>query len=223
MTRLVEKIKTRDIKAVFIDECNLCLRTKNWIEELMPLVDYLWIVPSTENLKNKDYQEMSTNFVFVNLEQNFRNSQQIIKATQSVAEKKGYHYKEGIAMPPSNSPSGCEATFVDTFEGAVKEARKRTNEGILVVVDYRINKHYFDVLNHSKEIWKAYHEKKNEFEEGENPYKFLQQGNILIINERASLGFEWSTVIVFEQNTRLATYHDCNFMIRCTTNLVIVK
>ena len=145
----MEEIKTRDIKALFIDECDLRLgSTKKWIEkEVMPLVDYLWIVPSTLSLNDGEQRRWSTKFTLVNLEQNFRNSQQIVKATKSVAEKKHYFYKEGIAVPPGNFPGGCEPIFVDLFEDAVKEARKRTNEGILVIVTDGIDLNdYFKLL-----------------------------------------------------------------------------
>ena len=58
----------------------------------------------------------------------------------------------------------------------------------------------------------------------ENPYKFLQEGNVLIIDESLSLGFEWSNVIVFEKIAdNAATLHNCNYMMRCTTNLIVVE
>ena len=175
-------------------------------------------------LSNGKYQDFSTHFSLVNLEQNFRNSRQIVKATRSVAEKKNYDYKEGIVMPLGNFPGGCEPIFVDSFEYAVEEARKRTNEGIFVIVDALIDvKDYFDVLNQLNENAKAYHDRKIDFKEGENPYKFLQEGNVLIIVERAVLGFDWPTVIIFEQGNNHTTYHDCNFMLRCTTNLIVVQ
>ena len=190
----------------------------------MSFVDYLWLVPSTKSLKNEYYLDLSIDFSFVRLEQNFRNSQQIVDATKSVAEEKDYKYKEGIVMPPGNFPGGCEPIFTKRFEDAVKEARKRTNEEILVIVPVEIDVNdYFDVLNQLNENGKAFHERKNDFEDGENPYKFLQEGNVLIIDETVSLGFEWSTVIVIEQENNDETYHDCNYMLRCTTNLIVVK
>ena len=105
-------------------------------EEVIPLVDYVWIVPSTTSLKQKYYKELSTTFSFLDLNRNFRNSQEVVKATISVAKETGYDYTEGIAMPCRNSPGGCTPLFVNSFEDAVKEARKRTNEGILVIAEY---------------------------------------------------------------------------------------
>lgn len=226
--RLVEKIKSRDIKALFIDECSMWSSTKKWIvEEVIPLVDYLWIVPSTDDLKNYNHQELSAHFFFVNFEQNFRNSRNVVKTTKSVAEKKRYKYKKGIAMPLGNFPGGCEPFFAVSFEEAVKEARKRTNEEILVIVDdYRaflINNYYCDVLYQLNENGMVYHKDKNDFKEGGNPYKFLQGGNVLIIGDCASLGFDWPTVIVFEKDSNSITIHVCNNMLRCTTNLIVVK
>ena len=72
------------------------------------------------------------------------------------------------------------------------------------------------------ENWKAYHPKKNDFEEGENPYKFLQEGNVLLVSDGEPFGFDWSTVIVFQGEDGIATFHDCNYMLRCTTNLFVV-
>ncbi|XP_066917654.1 uncharacterized protein [Clytia hemisphaerica] len=222
--RFVEMIKKRDVKALFIDEHDVYTQTEELLkEEVMPLVDYLWIVPSTESLSDGIYQELSTDFLVVNLEQNFRNSQQIVKSTKLVAEEKGYEYKEGIVMPLGNFPDGCEPIFVDTFEEAVKEARKRTNEGILVINSPFDTNSYSDVLDRLNENYKEYDITKNDFKEGENPYTFLQEGNILILDEFASSGFDWPTVIVFEQISINITYHDCNYMLRCTTNLIVVK
>eukprot|EP00111_Clytia_hemisphaerica_P022505 TCONS_00066176-protein len=200
--RLVEMIKRRDIKALFIDEYEIRPQYKKWIrKEVMPLVDYLWIVPSTGDLSDGNYQEVSTDFLVVNLEQNFRNSQQIVKSTKSVAEEHDYDYKQGIVMPLGNSPDGCEPIFVDTFEEAVKEARKRTNEGIIVIADsseFHAN-YYCDVLDRLNENYKTYEKQKNDFKDGENPYTFLQEGNILIIDRETPFGFDWTTVIVSGQ------------------------
>ena len=127
-------------------------------------------------------------------------------------------------MPTGNFPGGCEPIFVIFFEDAVKEARKRTNERILAILPNKIDvSNYFDVLKHLNENGKVYHEDKNDFGKGENPYKFLLDGNVLIIEERASLGFDWTTIIVIERKDDDITFHDCNFMLRCTTNLIVVK
>ncbi|XP_066917250.1 uncharacterized protein [Clytia hemisphaerica] len=222
---LLGKIKSRDIKALFFDECNVYLKGQNWTEELASLVDYLWIVPATLSLGRRSHREWTANFTLVNLEQNFRNSRQIVEATKSFAEEKDYEYKEGIVMPPGNFPGGCEPIFVDLFEDAVKEARKRTNGGILVIVSDEIDvQDYYELLNQSNENVKAYHNNRNDFDKGENPYVFLLDGNVLIIDKFASLGFEWTTVILAEQDDyNSIAYRDCNYMLRCTTNLIVVK
>uniref|UniRef100_A0A7M5UY38 Uncharacterized protein n=1 Tax=Clytia hemisphaerica TaxID=252671 RepID=A0A7M5UY38_9CNID len=153
-------------------------------------------------------------------------SREVVKATKSVAEKMNYEYKEGIVMPLENFPSGCDPLFVDSFKEAVMEARKRANEGILVIVDYHDDlKDYSGVLNQLNEHWKAYHECKSDFKDQENPYKFLHDGNVLLIDEFGSYGFDWYTVIIFEQMEEGGgeIMHDCNYMLRCTTNLIVVK
>ena len=104
-------------------------------------------------------------------------------------------------MPLDNFPSGCKPVFTSSFEDAVKEARKRTNEGILVIDQFtgNVKKDYCNILYKLNENGKEYHKKKNDFEEGENPYKFLKEGNILIIDAKISFGFDWSTVILIIQ------------------------
>ena len=144
-----------------------------------------------------------------------------------MAERECYEYKEGIVMPPGNFPSGCDPIFVDLFEDAVKEARKQTNEGILVIVDYHDDlKEYCDVLDQLNENRKGYCKLKNDFKKGGDPYKFLLDGNVLLINEFASFGFEWATVInTFTRGwtKNATTMHDCNYMLRCTTNLIMIN
>ena len=66
-----------------------------------------------------------------------------------------------------------------------------------------------------------YHCNRTDFKEEENPYEFLQEGNVLIIGDTEYVGFEWTTVIVFEDIADDAiTYGD---MMRCTTNIIVVK
>ncbi|XP_066924152.1 uncharacterized protein [Clytia hemisphaerica] len=43
-TTLLGKVKSRDIKAIFIDECNVWKQAIKWMEEVMPLVDYQWSI-----------------------------------------------------------------------------------------------------------------------------------------------------------------------------------
>eukprot|EP00111_Clytia_hemisphaerica_P010854 TCONS_00031760-protein len=226
--RLLKKINTLGIKAVFFDECQLAdLFYNEWLKKMkMASVNYIWIAPSTDSLKDRtNYNELSSKFSFVNLKHNFRNTRQIIESTKTAAKIADYSYKKGIVMSPRNFPGGCEPVFVDDFIEAVKQARKRTNEGILVILTSAqdIKKYSGEKLN---ENGKAYHHAKNDFKEGENPFKFLQDGNVLFIDEKTSFGFEWATVIEFEGDILFKsspTYHDCNYMLRCTTNLIVVK
>ena len=143
---------------------------------------------------------------------------------KSYAAEKHYDYEKGIVMPPENFPAGCPPVIVSSFEDAITEARKRTKDGILIIFEsFRDD---FDIFNQIKEKWKAYHENRNDFKEEENPYTFLQEGNILIVDYLECLGFEWSTVIVFEESLMTSddiTWHTCNYMMRCTTNLIVVK
>ena len=223
-------IEKDGIKAVFIDEFE---SQELWIKnKLAPLVDFLWIVPSTNSLIYKKYLEWSTDFSIINLSKNFRNSREVVKVAKTIAKELNYRYRKGIRMPPGNFPTGCIPVFVECFKDAMNIARKGTNEGIVVILN-KIKEDYFNILDQLNENWKRYHSQKNDFkdeeneeeeEEEENPYKFLQDGNVLIIDEDASLGFEWSTVIVFERKTDFSsTYHDCNYILRCTTNLIVVR
>ncbi|XP_066912963.1 uncharacterized protein [Clytia hemisphaerica] len=224
-----ETIKTKKIKAVFIDEFDVAPATKEFIKELATFVDFLWVVPSTESLKKQNFEEWSKTvpFVLVDLDQNFRNSVQIVKETNRIAGKEDYRYKEGIAMPLGNSPGGCAPIFVDSFNKAVRKARKRSEKGgILVIAEYRIEKIdvYLDELKQLNENGKMYCSHKNDFLEGtERPYQFLKAGNVLIIDGRCSFGFDWTTIIFIEHECANETYHSCNFMLRCTTNLIVVK
>ena len=193
----------------------------------MGIVDFLWIVPSTGCLSRYyTFEKLKDDFTFLDLSQNFRNSREIVKTTKSVAENGNYDYKKGIVMPPDNFPTGCTPIFADSLEEAMKEARKLTKDGILIITDNK--RKDFDIFSEIREIWKAYHDKRKDFQEWENPYKFLQDGNVLVIDNSRSLGFDWTTVIVFEQIKRdktmtTATWDDCNYMLRCTTNLVLKK
>ncbi|XP_066920861.1 uncharacterized protein [Clytia hemisphaerica] len=221
---ILDKIKDRDIKAVFIDECDLLSSLSSWLDKVTVIVEYLWIAPSTDSLKDFHKQDNLTGFQVLDLSQNFRNSREIVKSAKSIAESSEYRYNQGIIMPPENFPSGCTPIFAETFEEGLREARKRTSEGILVIDDKpdEANSNILDQLN---ETWKGYHEWRYDFKNGGNPYKFLQEGNVLIVSEFTSFGFEWPTVIVVEtiRAGGSIALHDCNYALRCTTNLIIVK
>uniref|UniRef100_A0A7M5XFF3 Uncharacterized protein n=1 Tax=Clytia hemisphaerica TaxID=252671 RepID=A0A7M5XFF3_9CNID len=190
---------------------------------MMETVDFLWIVPSTENLCYSNFEQWEGDFIFLNLSQNFRNSREIVKTTLSYPEQKKYEYKKGLVMPLENFPCGRAPVFVQTFDKAIKEARERTKGGILVigVNSPKIN----EVLNQMNETWKNYNHFQNDFKENENPYTFLHEGNVLIIDNLVTYGFEWSTVIIMETdlNSGFVSNHACNLMMRCTTHLIMCK
>ena len=217
---LLQKVNQDEIKAIFCDEFDIW-RDLELLEKMVKKVDYLWIVPMTENLCVGKFEEWQDKFTFLDLSQNFRNSREIVKMAKSYAEKTAYFYKEGISMPPENFPTGCIPIFVDSFHGAMKEARKRTKDGILVITS--LDRDDFDNFNQIKEKWKVYHEDRNDFKEEENPYKFLQEGNVLVIDATTSHGFEWTTVIIDQIDDLYDTHHKCNYTMRCTTNLIVVE
>ena len=220
--RILRKIVQHDIKAIFCDEFDMT-RSES-IKKMMKIAGFLWIVPWTNDLQLGDFRKWENEFTFLDLSQNFRNSREIVKTTKSFAEWEYYRYKEGIVMPPENFPTGCPPIFVDSLEDAMKEARKRTKDGILI-----INRHVNDAdknyLNQTREKWKMYGNYQNDFRENENPYKFLQEGNVLIVECHFTNGFQWSTVIVIEKGTGSigASLNECNWMMRCTTNLIVVR
>ena len=189
---------------------------------MMEIVDFLWIVPLTETL----IDESQDNLAVIDLSRNFRNAREIVKTTRSVADKTGYLCRQAIIMPPTNFPTGCLPSFVESFEDAMKEARKRTKNGVLIAFSIFEDIDYADYLNQTNEKWKMYCSHGNDFKENENPYKFLQEGNVLIVDDIATYGFEWTTVIIIEPRPGMApgiSLHGCNLMMRCTTNLIVIR
>ncbi|XP_066910457.1 uncharacterized protein [Clytia hemisphaerica] len=220
--QILQKIAQHDIKAVFCDEIDMF--DSELFKKMLKIVHSLWIVPMTEGLHFGHFEEWEDIFTFLDLSQNFRNAREIVKTTKFYAEERRYDYKEGIIMPPANFPTGCTPIFVDSFENAMKEARQRTKEGILVI----LTKSGKDAGNHLiqiKEKSKMYQDGQNDFKKEENPYKFLQEGNVLVVKASDVNGFEWSTVIVMEREQiyQGASIHECNLMMRCTTNLIVIR
>ena len=130
---------------------------EKFMKKTLGIVDFFWIVPATSSLRLIDFKDWEESFTFLDLSQNFRNSREVVKMIKSYAEEKDYDYKQGIVMPLENLPTGCPPVFVYSFEDAMKEARKRTKNGILVITD-----HYDPyIFNQMKEKWKA----RNDFKE----------------------------------------------------------
>uniref|UniRef100_A0A7M5UJQ9 Uncharacterized protein n=1 Tax=Clytia hemisphaerica TaxID=252671 RepID=A0A7M5UJQ9_9CNID len=103
--------------------------------------------------------------------------------------------------------------------------RKITNDGVLVIYDIRYEDDDFQTLNKMKLKWKRYGKLNNDFKEGESPYQYLVDGDILLIEDyRLISGFDWKNVIIIitDGNTGKVDYHPCNFIMRCMMNLMIV-
>ena len=117
------------------------------------------------------------------------------------------------------------SVFVNSLADAIKEARKRTKEGILVISEKELRDFDLVHLDRLKEELKTYRRYRNDFKENENPYKFLQERNVLVVDGHLINGFEWTTVVIVKGHTisMHATYHECNHMMRCTTNLIVVS
>ena len=228
------EIENKGIKALLIDECDVkhLLFKDMDIERLSKLVEIIWIAPNAENLCNNYQESLLTNhFISITLSQNLRNSRAIVEVAKSNAEQRNYIYKEGLQMPPANFPSGCPPTFVNTFKEAIELARKQTSRGILLIPDYMLTLtskdflKYTSILDQLQEVWKRYDDKQNDFSEGENPYQHLCDGKILIASRLSLMGFEWPTVIIVDHefNRSAVEFHECNFYLRCTTDLIVVR
>ncbi|XP_066926240.1 uncharacterized protein [Clytia hemisphaerica] len=226
---LIQKVQNDGIKAVFIDECEMGYTSDGqWMKKLISLVDFLWIVPSTSMLSMRSLlSKYERDFTFLDLSKNLRNTPQIVQAAKAEAERSEYLYGEGIAMPPPNFPKGRDAILSNSFEDGLKKARTMTKSGILVITDKINHISNGSAMDQMRENWKSLHPERNDFGDNENPYEFLTQGNILVIAGNLSFGFEWPTIILFQDGNDYQfggpSLHRCNFIMRCTTNLIIVR
>eukprot|EP00111_Clytia_hemisphaerica_P005277 TCONS_00015242-protein len=237
---MVKEIQNDDIKALLIDECDvLRLQEDSLIDILLKLVEVIWVAPNAKSQYAGRDNFLRDDFLFLNLSQNLRNSRATAQMAKKHAEKSNYLYKEGVKMPPANFPSGCPPTFVHTFKEAVQLARNQSNHGILCILEIFDNLKNFDIkelktftdfLDQMQEEWKIYDMKpwieQSDFNECENPYKYLCDGKFLFASNRSVIGFEWPTVISFA--SRYFSYnfveeHECNYFLRCTTNLILVN
>ena len=92
---------------------------------------FIWVVLSPD-LSGACLTEHG--FVHINLDENFRNSREIVLEAKRVADK-SFNELSGrklLTMPPLNFPRGCHPIHVDSFEDAIMEAVKLTTGGILV-------------------------------------------------------------------------------------------
>ncbi|XP_066925453.1 uncharacterized protein [Clytia hemisphaerica] len=217
LKQIIQKIAQHDIKAIFCDEFEINDNIE-LLKKMVETVDFSWIVPSTANLRDSNFEQWEGDFIFLNLSQNFRNSREIVKTTLTYAEQEEYRYKKGLVMPLENFPCGRPPVIMRTFYKAMKEARERTKGGILVIGG---KSKLYERLNRMHENWKNYNVFQNDLKENENPYTFLHEGNVLIVDSWVTYGFEWSTVIIMENDLILSNIsrHACNQMMRCTTHI----
>ena len=218
--KIYEELVGRDVKAVFIDEFGVRSDgSYDFIQTIEKRVEFLWIVPCAESFHRKYYNNLKNDFRFFELSTNFRNSREIVQEAKIMY--KSLFDKENITMPPKNFPTGCTPAWVGSLVEGVAEARKRTKGGILVIDGYSGYRYNFSILSETNEKWRAWKKNENSFRENkENPYRYLLDGNILIIDRWTCVGFEWSTVVFLLDP--VISFQDSTPLMRCTTNLIIV-
>ncbi|XP_066931381.1 uncharacterized protein [Clytia hemisphaerica] len=222
---IVQYITDNDIKAVFMDEFFMLREGATIVENIMNMVEVCWIIPCPISANKNNFKEWENDFKTLTLQKNFRNSQEITKMVKSFAEEVKFGYMTGLPSSLPNFPCGKTPLNVDSFQEAMTEARKLTKQGILVIM-HNITRDVREILNTSNETWKIYTYQQNDFLDPEdpNPYQFLLDGNVLFADSQKLNGFEWQTVILVGTwvNRMKITHHGCNYMMRCTTNLIIV-
>ena len=125
-------------------------------------------------------------------------------------------------MPPANFPRGCRPIFTQNLTEAVQKARRLTSKGLLLILsDLEVPYAVYRQKWFSKK-W-LYKEELDITKE--SPYTHLLKDGILAVNPVTVQGFEWPTIIVDNKAYTEKTdesMHDCNYFMRCTTNLIIV-
>ena len=218
---MLKDIINRNVKGLFIDEFKMTHdESHDFIKRIEKHVEYLWIVPySVPVFPIKKILQRKYDFHFLELSKNFRNSREIVQEAMTATTLfRTSSIKHNIAMTLENSPTGCNPIRVDTLEEGVKESRKITKKGILVIDDS--GKIDFTILNNMNERWGVWKKHESSFMENENPYQYLLDGNILIVDFWKYVGFEWPIVIIFKDCFHI---QECNAIVRCTANLIIVN
>uniref|UniRef100_A0A7M5XLA0 Uncharacterized protein n=2 Tax=Clytia hemisphaerica TaxID=252671 RepID=A0A7M5XLA0_9CNID len=231
MEKLVKRIKTKNINALFIDECYIIdEKRKEMVMKVKQHVDVIWIASDGYGHQRslEGYLSVYDDFMKFELDVNLRNCESIVKEALSFEEKDSSGYKEGLVLPPPNHPDGEKPYHSGSFEDAVKEMRKITNNGVLVISDNLPPYEAEDLqtLNTLKLKWKRYGEDKNDFNKGESPYQYLKDGNILLVDDHELItGFEWDNIIILVKGNIVFGIddHPCNMIMRCTTNLMLVE
>ncbi|XP_066929585.1 uncharacterized protein [Clytia hemisphaerica] len=228
--KLMKRIRTRNINALFIDECDISdNQLKEMITKVKQDVDVIWIASNgyghREILSSYEVLSMYDDFMKYELDVNLRNCKSIVKEALSFEEREGSTYKEGLVLPPPNHPNGKQPYHSDSFENGITEMRKITNDGVLVISDILYEKDDLQTLDKMKLKWKRYGQDENDFNGGESPYQHLVDKNILLINDYELIsGFEWNNIILIIKRIRgVVAHHPSNRIMRCTTNLMIVE
>eukprot|EP00111_Clytia_hemisphaerica_P012474 TCONS_00036609-protein len=227
--KLVKNIRMKNINALFIDECNITDDLlKEMITKVKQHVEVIWIASNgyghREILKGDKDFSMGNDFMKYELDVNLRNCESIVREALNFEESSSSTYKEGIVLPPPNHPNGKQPYHSDSFEDAITEMRKITNDGVLVIYDTAFEKDDLQTLNKLKLKWKSYGKRNNDFNEGESPYQYLVDRNILLIDDyNLVFGFEWNNIIIIVKEKSGFIDRQCNFIMRCTTNLMIVE
>ena len=225
----MKTIRKNKIKALFIDECDILSDSwKEMIKSIKKHVNVIWISTNGYGhsliLSGEDNLSVFSDLMKFKLDVNLRNCASIVKEAFRLEERQCSDYKEGLVLPPANFPNGIKPTHFTSLEDAVTEMRKVTNDGVLVIalLEHKDNQ---TVLNKMNLKWKRYVcHNENDFKEGESPYQYLVDGNILYIdNHRFINGFEWQNIITTGYGTGTYDHHLCNWYMRCTTNLMIVQ
>ena len=165
------------------------------MENLSTDPEVLWIAT---NVTHQDIKRHSVYscwkrvFEYVHLTVNLRNPKEISKKSKSIAEDVFYEHVKGLTDPPKIFPKGSTPISKESVDEALFEAQTSTSQGILIVTD-KVE----DIQNTITQNVKFYHsDTKNDFAKScIDPYRFLQQGGILITSPTLLSGFEWPTII----------------------------
>uniref|UniRef100_A0A7M5XDB7 Uncharacterized protein n=3 Tax=Clytia hemisphaerica TaxID=252671 RepID=A0A7M5XDB7_9CNID len=241
--KLMKKIQTKNINALFIDECDITgNQLKEMIMKVKQHVKVIWIASNgsghrhflsgEENLLFTNVNTLSglgdlspyDDFMKYELDVNLRNCKSIVTEALRLEERESSGYKEGLVRPPQNHPDGEKPYHSKSFEDVITKMRKITNDGVLVISDIHYVGDDYRTLSKLQLKWKMYGEYLNRFKKGESPYHHLVDGNILLMRDYGLIsGFEWKNIIIIKKGTFGAVdYHPCNLIMRCTTNLMIV-
>uniref|UniRef100_A0A7M5WX47 Uncharacterized protein n=1 Tax=Clytia hemisphaerica TaxID=252671 RepID=A0A7M5WX47_9CNID len=226
---LISTIREKNIKALLIDECNISEGSwKEIIRDLKQQMDVIWIASNGKGhiaiLSGNEDLTMYEDFTKFKLDTNLRNPKSIVQGALMRDDGGNSGYKEGLVLPPANFPNGVVPAHVGSLGDAIKEMRKVTNDGVLVIAQVALELD-FSLTSMKWKMYKRGNVGNRSFKKGESPYQYLVDGNILFIDEHAVInGFEWPNIISVEgsRGGRMSK-HPCNWFMRCTANLVIVN